>query len=170
MLQFICCDKYQIFVYYNMTNDKKTIIFDLDGTLALIDKRRAISTKPNGKLDWDIFFDPNNISLDEPNTPVIKTAQLFHAQGFRIVIFSGRSKATYRTSRQWLIQNDVPFDELHLRPHDKHYWADNKLKQHWLDTLVDKDDVFAVFDDRQQVVDMWRANGLTCFQVADGDF
>ena len=60
-----------------MTNDKKTIIFDLDGTLALIDKRRAISTKPNGKLDWDIFFDPNNISLDEPNTPVIKTAQLF---------------------------------------------------------------------------------------------
>ena len=72
-----------------MTNDKKTIIFDLDGTLALIDKRRAISTKPNGKLDWDIFFDPNNISLDEPNTPVIKTAQLFHAQGFRIVILSG---------------------------------------------------------------------------------
>ena len=39
-----------------------------------------------------------------------------------------------------------------------------------LDTLIDKDDVFAVFDDRQQVVDTWRANGLTCFQVADGDF
>ena len=36
--------------------------------------------------------------------------------------------------------------------------------------LIDKDDVFAVFDDRQQVVDMWRSNGLTCFQVADGDF
>jgi len=27
-----------------------------------------------------------------------------------------------------------------------------------------------VFDDRQQVVDMWRQNGLTCFQVADGNF
>jgi len=27
-----------------------------------------------------------------------------------------------------------------------------------------------VFDDRQQVVDMWRANGLTTFQVADGNF
>ena len=68
-----------------MTNDKKTIIFDLDGTLALIDKRRAISTKPNGKLDWDIFFDPNNISLDEPNTPVIKTVQLFHAQDLELL-------------------------------------------------------------------------------------
>ena len=40
----------------------------------------------------------------------------------------------------------------------------------WLDTLIDKNDVFAVFDDRIQVVDMWRQNGLTCFQVADGDF
>ncbi len=153
-----------------MTNDKKTIIFDLDGTLALIDKRRAISTKPNGKLDWDIFFDPNNISLDEPNTPVIKTAQLFHAQGFRIVILSGRSDRTKDTTIDWLNQHNVPFDLLQQRPKDKHYWPDNELKQFWLDTLLDKDDVFAVFDDRQQVVDSWRANGLTCFQVAKGDF
>ena len=155
-----------------MSKDKKTIIFDLDGTLALIDKRRAISTKPNGKLDWDIFFDPKNISLDKPNTPVITTAQLLHSQGFRIVIFSGRSKATYRTTRQWLIQNDVPFDMLQMRPTDDyhHYMKDSDLKQMWLDTLIDKDNVFAVFDDRNQVVDMWRKNGLTTFQVADGDF
>ena len=172
LLQINICDKYQIFVYYNMTNDKKTIIFDLDGTLALIDKRRAISTKPNGKLDWDIFFDPNNISLDEPNTPVIKTAQLFHSQGFTIVIFSGRSKATKDATRAWLNEHDVPFDVLKMRPtsDEWHYLADNKLKQHWLDDLQIKDDIFAVFDDRQQVVDMWRSNGLTCFQVADGDF
>ena len=30
----------------------KTVIFDLDGTLALIDERRAISAKPNGKINW----------------------------------------------------------------------------------------------------------------------
>ena len=53
---------------------------------------------------------------------------------------------------------------------DWHFMKDSDLKQHWLDDLQIKDDVFAVFDDRQQVVDMWRANGLTCFQVADGDF
>lgn len=27
-----------------------------------------------------------------------------------------------------------------------------------------------VLDDRTQVVQMWRALGLTCLQVADGDF
>ena len=56
---------------------KNTIIFDLDGTLANIEDRRKISTKPNGKLDWDVFFDPDNIQLDKPNDPVIKMAQLF---------------------------------------------------------------------------------------------
>ena len=156
--------------------DKKIVIFDLDGTLALIDKRRDISMKDNGKMDWDKFFDADNIQLDLPNIPVIKMAQMLDSQGFNIVIFSGRSKATYRTTRQWLIQNDVPFDMLQMRPNDRdsggqfHFMKDSDLKQLWLDTLVDKDDVFAVFDDRNQDVDMWRKNGLQVFQVADGDF
>jgi hypothetical protein len=29
---------------------------------------------------------------------------------------------------------------------------------------------FIIFDDRQKVVDMWREMGLTCCQVAKGDF
>ena len=45
----------------------KTVIFDLDGTLADITKRREMSTKENGKIDWDIFFTPENIWFDTPN-------------------------------------------------------------------------------------------------------
>ena len=56
-----------------------------------------------------------------------------------------------------------------MRPQNQLYLPDNDLKQGWLDT-IGKDNVAMVFDDRQQVVDMWRQNGLTCFQVADGDF
>ena len=154
--------------------DKKIIIFDLDGTLALIDKRRAISTKDNGKMDWDIFFDPKNISLDDPNIPVIKMAQMLDSQGFNIVIFSGRSNRTRTATKNWLTKHNVPFNDfdLHMRPtsDDWHFMKDSTLKQIWLDSVVNKDDVFAVFDDRQQVVDMWRDNGLQVFQVADGDF
>ena len=160
-----------------MIRNDKIVIFDLDGTLALIDKRRDLATKDNGKMDWDVFFDGDHIKLDVPNTPVIKMAQMLDSQGFNIVIFSGRSKSTYRTTRQWLIQNDVPFDMLQMRPNDRdtgghwHFMKDSDLKQHWLDDLIpNKDDIFAVFDDRNQVVDMWRKNGLTTFQVADGDF
>ena len=65
---------------------KNTIIFDLDGTLADISVRRKLATKPNGKMDWDIFLDPDNIKLDVPNDPVVKMAQLFADDNFNIVM------------------------------------------------------------------------------------
>ena len=83
--------------------DKDIVIFDLDGTLADIDQRRKISTKDNGKMDWDKFFDPANISLDQPNFPVIKMAQALDDQGFKVVIFSGRSKATKEATKDWFL-------------------------------------------------------------------
>ena len=151
----------------------KSIIFDLDGTLALIDDRRTLSTKDNGKIDWDIFFDPNNINLDKPNQPVIKVAQMFKDSGFRIVILSGRLKTTKDVTKKWLEKFNVPFDVLKMRPDNKQFkfMSDDDLKQGWLDSLfTNKEDVFAVFDDRNKVVDMWRSNGLNVFQVAEGDF
>ena len=151
----------------------KTVIFDLDGTLALIDDRRKISTKPNGKIDWDIFFNPKNIDLDKSNLPVIQVLKMFKQQGFRIVILSGRLKTTKDATKRWLVLNGVPFDVLKMRPDNNSFkfTPDDELKQWWLDTLFsDTSEIFAVFDDRQKVVDMWRRNGLTCFQVADGNF
>ena len=151
--------------------DKKIVIFDLDGTLAIIDKRRDLAMA-SGKFDWDVFFDPTNIKLDEPNTPVIKMAQLFAEDGFIVVIFSGRTDKTEHTTRAWLTRNKVPFHTLVMRPHKTmNFIPDEILKKHMLDNApFHIDDVFLVVDDRQKVVDMWRGLGLTVFQVADGDF
>ena len=147
---------------------KKIVIFDLDGTLALIDKRRDLSTKDNGKFDWDVFFDPKNIDLDLPNQPVIDTVDLLSTD-YRIWILSGRSDVTQDATLDWLRKHNVHFDYLQMRPQNHLYMADNDLKQMWLDS-IGVENVAMVFDDRQQVVDMWRDNGLTTFQVADGDF
>ena len=167
--------------------NKNTIIFDLDGTLANIDARRKLSLKPNGKMDWDVFFDASNISLDLPNEPVIKMAQLFAADGFNIVIFSGRNDRSFNTTKSWLSKHRVPFHKLVMRPdkflkrgdkiadgniatQDMRFMPDEILKKHMLDAFVDINDVFLVVDDRQKVVDMWRDLGLNTFQVAPGDF
>ena len=150
----------------------KNVIFDLDGTLALIDARRTLATK-SGKMDWDVFFDPKNIDLDLPNHAVIAMAQTLKAAGHRIIILSGRSKATKDATNTWLKKFNVPCDILKMRPTSKDFMfmPDDKLKQRWLDQLfTDKNDIICVFDDRQNVVDMWRDNGLTCMQVAPGDF
>ena len=151
------------------------VIFDLDGTLAIIDERRKLSTKENGKMDWGTFFDPENINLDKPNLPVIKMAQLLAESGHMVAILSGRSKGTRLTTKSWLNRHKVPYHVLKMRPTSKEwmFMPDDELKQHWLDTLFpgdNKDSVVVVFDDRQKVVDMWRKNGLTCMQVAPGNF
>ena len=158
-----------------MNKDKKIVIFDLDGTLALIDKRRAIAgitpgapEASNPQMDWSIFFDPDMVDLDDPNTPVITMANLLSSQ-YRIWILSGRSDVTHQATVDWLAKNNVSYDHLVMRPQNHLYLPDNDLKQMWLDN-IGVDNVAMVFDDRQQVVDMWRKNGLTTFQVADGDF
>jgi len=150
---------------------KNTIIFDLDGTLANIDKRKELATKSNGKLDWDVFFDSSNIKLDVPNEPVVKMAQMFAENGFNIVIFSGRTDKTKYSTRSWLTHNRVPFQKLVMRDSNaSHFVPDEILKKDMLDKYADIDDVFLVVDDRNKVVDMWRSLGLTVFQVAEGDF
>ena len=154
-------------------DNKKTVIFGLDGTLALIDDRRAISTKDNGNMDWDKFFDPVNIQLDKPNWPVILMAQTLKKAGHSVVIFSGRSKATKDATRTWLNNHKIPFDVLKMRPTDGglKWMKDDLLKKKWLtDLFPDVDKILCVFDDRDKVVKMWRDNGITCFQVAEGNF
>jgi len=153
--------------------ENKTIIFDLDGTLALIDERRALATKENGKINWDVFFNPDNIQLDKPNWPVIEMAKTLKNAGNRIVIFSGRSKATKEVTKDWLNQHGVPFDVIKMRPTGNgfQFMPDDSLKKKWLEDLFpNTDDILCVFDDRDKVVKMWRENGITCFQVALGNF
>ena len=149
---------------------KNTIIFDLDGTLADISVRRKLATKPNGKMDWDIFLDPDNIKLDVPNDPVVRMAQLFAVDGFNIFIFSGRSDKTIHTTGSWLNGNKIPFHKLIMRDTTRHFMPDEKLKKQFLDKHSNIDDIFLVVDDRQKVVDMWRSLGLKVFQVDYGNF
>ena len=149
------------------------VIFDLDGTLALIDDRRAKSLLWNGKMDWDTFFDPANIDLDKPNMPVIHMARVLKNTGHDIIIFSGRSDATRTATEDWLKKFGVPFDKMVMRPAkgNMKFTADDVLKKMWLDDLLaDGTDIICTFDDRDKVVQMWRDNGITCMQVAAGDF
>lgn len=148
----------------------KTVIFDLDGTLALIDKRRAKASLPNGKMNWKEFFAPENIQLDEPNWPVIDTFNALQEAGFIVGIFSGRDNISEVETRSWLLDHDINPDFLKMRSHGS-FVPDDKLKKLWLnDLLEDSHSILCVFDDRDKVVKMWRENGISCFQVAEGKF
>lgn len=60
--------------------------------------------------------------------------------------------------------------ELHMRPAGDRR-RDSIVKAELFDRHVrDQYRVLVVLDDRKQVVEMWRSLGLTCLQVAEGDF
>ena len=149
---------------------KQTVIFDLDGTLALIDERRALADRPGEKMNWKVFFAPENIQLDKPNKPVIESFKALKASGFTVGVFSGRDDISIKETKAWLIENGIEVDFLKMRRSGS-FVPDDKLKKLWLEDIqAEGHEVMCVFDDRDKVVKMWRDKGITCMHVADGDF
>jgi len=148
----------------------KAVIVDLDGTLALVDKRRELARKPNGKLNWDIFLDPANITLDEPNKPIIELVQLLESVAYSVVIVSGRRHEMLRETILWLIKHNISYNALFIREL-KDYRSDVIVKREIYDKYIDGVwDIKWVLDDRKRVVDMWRNElNLTVLHVAEGD-
>ena len=140
------------------------VIFDLDGTLCDISHRRSLVE--GGNKDWEQFY--KQCINDSPKIEVIKIFKLLQADMNTMVIFSGRSDIVRKETYQWLRKHDIRPDILIMRE-DGDFTPDDKLKNKWL-KIINKSDILCVFDDRDRIVKMWREEGLTCFQVADGDF
>ncbi len=192
---------------------KPLYIFDIDGTLALIEHRRhfverqscplcsgvgkvrreplevvmvnktalpVMDTCPacngTGKAaaDWPAFYAA--CVDDVPNMPVIDTMAALRAQGAEVWLFSGRSDEVRNKTVEWLFKHtDFTLYELEtalMMRKAGDYTADHVLKKQWLDQMLfdDRERLVAVFDDRDRVVEMWRDNGVACFQVAKGEF
>ena len=99
------------------------------------------------------------------------TIRVFDAAGNAIVFCSGRTDDCRAATEVWLAEHvGVPYEALHMRATGDQR-RDSIVKAEIFDREVrDKYHVVGVFDDRAQVVRMWRALGLTVFQVAEGNF
>ncbi len=130
------------------------IICDLDGTLALF----------GDKNPYDRDF-----SQDVLNDPVAKLVK-YYKDSCQIIIVSGRTKEVEATTRSWLARYGLPYKYLFMRESgDKR--KDVIIKKEIYDQHIKGEfNVLFVLDDRQQTVDGWRVLGLTCFQVAEGNF
>lgn len=142
-------------------------IFDLDGTLALIEHRRHFVE--NRANRWKEFFEA--CVDDLPNTPVIEVFKALACNMVDIWIFSGRSDAVRTQTEEWCVKHLGWCPNLEMR-RSGDFTPDDVLKKQWLDSMLpeDRERLVCVFDDRDRVVKMWRDNGVTCLQVAPGEF
>ena len=83
---------------------------------------------------------------------------------------TGRDATFRQVTSDWLSKNQIFYNQLLMRPEgDKR--RDDLVKRELYDQHIkDKYNVLFVLDDRDRVVAMWRSLGLTCLQVALGDF
>lgn len=143
------------------------IIFDMDGTLMNIEHRRHHVS--GDKKDWQAF--KNATVKDTPYDMICDLAvMLSEVPDNRIIICTGRNETEEWITEKQLLACGIPYHALLMRPNDD-YDPDDILKQRMLQELRREGyNPQMVFDDRNSVVAMWRANGLTCLQCADGDF
>lgn len=135
---------------------QSAIIVDIDGTLAVMGDRSP--------YDW------HRVDEDMVNESVAGFVKRAFGEHF-VIIMSGRSDKAKDKTVKWLEDNNIPYDLLLMRkPED--YRPDYIIKSElYQEHVLNKLNVIAVFDDRDQVVHMWRKHhNLTVFQVDYGNF
>jgi len=142
---------------------KYIIVFDLDGTLSIVGDRLKY-LKQN---DWDSFYEA--CGEDEINKEIADIFKILQKTDHKIKIVTGRRESVRKKTLDWLI-----FNHLLINTNDLHMRKDNDKRN---DTIIKpkliesfKDDILMIFEDRTSMVNKWRELGITCLQVADGNF
>jgi predicted kinase len=138
----------------------RAVLVDIDGTVALKGARSP--------------FDETRVHEDRPNEPVVQVVRALIAAGLEIRYVSGRTEQCRDSTVAWLrehvISSTLPSDLFMRAAGDMR--KDSIVKRELFDRHIRGTyDVACVLDDRDQVVRMWRGElGLTCLQVAEGNF
>ena len=142
--------------YHNDEFLPSITIVDIDGTLAKMNDRTP--------FEW------HRVGEDAPHSEVVGYVQHLIEKGEKVFIFSGRDSVCRNETVEWLnahVARDLP---LYMRTHNDNR-PDTLVKHDLFNEIVrDKYRVRLVLDDRNSVVRLWRGLGLSCWQVAGGDF
>jgi hypothetical protein len=148
------------------------ILFDIDGTLANGEQRVHL-IKEQG---WDAYFEACLGDTPFAHMQVILDALAWRTD-VRIVFVSGRPERIRAKTARWLNTHyhieppPTGKAELYMRADGDHR-PDLVIKVELLERIIYDygKKPLMVFDDRNQVVNMWREQGIPCLQVAEGRF
>lgn len=141
--------------YYH-GNLPKAVIFDLDGTLALMFGRSP--------------FDDARSHEDLPNMPVVDIAKMYASrEDITLICLSGRDDGRARTATEnWLLAQGIDYDHLYMRAAGDQR-KDSIIKKELFDEHIrGKYLVYLVVDDRPQVCrELWAEEGLPLMQFGN---
>ena len=137
-------------------NRPDTIIVDVDGTLAHID--------PNNPRDP---YDGSRAGEDHVDETLAAMLDVLYESYF-IHIVTGRGLRHRHLTEEWLKDHAISYDHLWTRPDNDTSVPDAWVKYQIAKEIARTHNIVGVFDDRERVVDMWRAAGIKTFDVGQG--
>jgi len=156
-------------LYVADTSKPKAFIFDIDGTC-------SYSTGRN-------MYDYTQVHTDAPHKDVIALAEHLLLTGFEIIFLSGREDNCFEATSEWLNKHLNLFSQSNttIVGHPQGIPLFMRKSGDFRQDAIIKHEIFhrdiapnynvlGVFDDRQQVVDMYRTIGVRCYQVNYGNF
>lgn len=147
------------------------IICDLDGTLSLMNGRSPFEGKDCGS---DLLHVPVAILLDMIVTNNMTCDDYVSGKQASIILMSGRNsdKGGREATENWLSDNGVNYDELHMRKESDRRSDTIIKKEMYEEHIKGKYNVLFCLDDRPSVIRLWESLGLTVFDVhpSSGEF
>lgn len=138
---------------------KKVVMFDLDGCVA--DDRWRHNRLPHNGGSWDAYHDGCDQDVVLGHGGAILRSHL--ESGHTIIFTTGRPFSVSEKSAEWIEANfGIKKADLAMlmRPVDDHTRAVD-LKAKFADfVLQQKHDIVAAYDDREDVVEMYRSKGI----------
>jgi hypothetical protein len=143
------------------------VVFDMDGCLADCSARVGRYLIESPMKDWDGLFTDDAIASDKPIWPTIDVMMSLMGNLNRVMIWTGRPERTRVATVMWLNRFGIylPPDMIWMRA-EGDWRDDHMLKGEWCDQRRPD----AVFEDRDRIVAMYRARGITCYQTQPGNF
>lgn len=134
----------------------QAIIVDVDGTLAHINPDNPRNP-----------YDGSRAHEDLEDETLVKAVNLL-APYYVIYIVTGRGLRHRQVTEEWLEDHGIDYDYLWTRPDDDTSVPDAWVKYQIAKKIARTRNIVGVFDDRERVVDMWRAAGIKTFDVGQG--
>lgn len=138
---------------------RPAIICDLDGTLSIFEYTNGIQLRD--------CYDASTSNSDIISVPVASALKGFFYTGYEIIFVSGREDIYRKSTEEFLKrvceEYEIEYNYLHMRK-AKDYRKDFIIKQEIYEKKIKENfNVLAVFDDREQVIKMWKELGLFVF-------
>lgn len=142
-------------------------MFDIDHVISDAFWRDDLIKRSRDSGDWDEYHSRGK--QDKPIEDVVKLIEImgYNNHSIELWAITARPEKWRKQTMEWFRKHGVQIDMLLMRPEDV-FKSAPEIKINLCKEEKIMDSILCIFDDREDVVEAFKAEGITAFQVHVG--